>query len=527
MDRAAHSARLARPGHTWDVVVIGAGATGLGVALDAAARGYETLCVDQSDFAKATSSRSTKLIHGGVRYLEQGDLGLVTEALRERGRLVRNAPHLVFRRPFVVPSYRFGSRLYYGVGLKLYDRLAGALGLGRSIILTRDETLARLPTVRREGLRGGVLYYDGQFDDARLALALARTAAARGATLLNYARVTRLLHTGEGEGRRLFGLDIQDQETGITRAQRARVVINATGIFADRIRQLDDRAAPPLMARSQGIHLVFDRDVLPGDTALLVPRTRDGRVIFAVPWHGKLLVGTTETAVDEPALEPTALEAEVEFILEHVRRYFEVDVTREHVRSVFCGIRPLVRRGAGDTKKLSRTHRIETSPTGLVSILGGKWTTYRQMAEDTVDRAIEVGGLDRRPCVTAELRLHGHSDEVTEATDHLSIHGSDLPAVHATCAERSEWQDLLHPRLPYRRGEVIWAVRHEMARTIDDVLARRLRALVLDAEASVEAAPDVARLMAEVLGWDEKKIAAELDAFAAVADHYRASTAFG
>lgn len=527
MDRAACCARLARPGHTWDVIIIGGGATGLGIALDAASRGYETLLVDQSDFAKATSSRSTKLVHGGVRYLEQGDLGLVTEALRERGRLLRNAPHLVFRRAFVVPSYRFGSRLYYGIGLKLYDRLAGALGLGRSVILSREETLAHLPTVRPQGLRGGVLYYDGQFDDARLAIALARTAAEHGATLLNHAKITRLLHTPEGDPRRLFGVDVQDQETGIIRAQRARVVINATGIFADRIRQMDDPQAPPMMTYSQGIHLVFDRAVLPGDTAMLVPRTSDGRVIFAVPWHDKLLVGTTDTPIDAPTLEPTALEAEVAFILDHVRRYFAADITRADVRSVYCGIRPLVRRHPGDTKKLSRTHQLVVSDSGLVSILGGKWTTYRQMAEDTIDRAIEIGDLDRRPCVTADLRLHGHAEGITEATDHLSIHGSDRPALEATCAERPAWQHLLHPRLPYRRGEVIWAVRHEMARTVDDVLARRLRALVLDADASLEAAPDVARLMAEVIGWDADKQQAEVEAFAAIADRYRASTAFG
>lgn len=527
MDRATSAAALARPGHVWDVLVIGGGATGLGVALDAASRGYETLLVEQSDFAKATSSRSTKLVHGGVRYLEQGDLRLVTEALRERGRLLRNAPHLVVKRPFVVPTHGWWGRLYYGIGLKLYDRLAGELGFGRSVMLDREAVIERLPTVRREGLHGGVLYYDGQFDDARLAIALARTAAARGATLLNHARVTHLLHTPTEDGRRLFGVDVHDLESGYTRAQRARVVINATGIFADELRRMDDASAPPRMAASQGTHLVFDRDLLPSDTAMLVPKTSDGRVIFAVPWHDRVLVGTTDTPIDGPRLEPMALEAEVEFILEHVRRYFAPEVTRADVRSVFCGIRPLVRRHAGDTKKLSRTHEIIVSDTGLVSILGGKWTTYREMAQDTVDRAIEVGELDPRPCVTAELRLHGHADALDADAGHFAIYGSDHPAVLATCAERPAWNDRLHPRLPYRFGEVVWACRHEMARTVDDVLARRTRALVLDAEAAVEAAPPVAALMGELLGWDEARVEEEVEAFGAIADRYRAGTAFG
>jgi len=522
MDQGQARGRLADAERHWDVIVIGGGASGLGVAVDAAQRGYETLLVEQSDFAKGTSSRSTKLVHGGVRYLQQGDVGLVTEALRERGRLLANAPHLVFRKAFIVPTYRWWGRFYYGFGLKLYDRLAGELGMGRSIKLSREETIEHLPTVRQDGLRGGVLYYDGQFDDARLALALARTAVSAGASVINYARVEGLLR----EGDRLCGARIRDLETDEAHYVNCRVVIIAIVIFADRLRQMDDPEAKPLMATSQGVHLVFDRAVLPTETALLVPRTDDGRVVFAVPWHGKVLVGTTDTPVDEPELEPLPLEDEVEFILEHVRRYLSVDVQRSDVRSVYTGIRPLVRRRPGATSKLSRTHQVRVSDSGLVSICGGKWTTYRQMAEDTVDRAIEVGDLTAAPCGTAELRLHGWTPDVPEAIDHWSLYGSDGPAVKALCATDADWGRLLHARLPYLRGEVVWAARHEMARTVDDVLARRTRALVMDAEASVEVAGDVAALMAAELGRDAAWIAGQVEAFAVVADGYRPSTPF-
>ncbi|HSM09653.1 MAG TPA: glycerol-3-phosphate dehydrogenase/oxidase [Gemmatimonadota bacterium] len=510
----------ARDGRTWDILVIGGGATGLGTAVDAAARGYDTLLLEAADFAHGTSSRSTKLVHGGVRYLQQGNVGLVLEALRERGRLMRNAPHLVHNQSFVVPVYDWWEGPFYGVGLKLYDVLAGKLGLGPSEWLSREETIERIPTIEPDALRGGVIYYDGQFDDARLAVTLARTAADAGATLINYARVTGLV---QRDGR-VRGALVRDEESGAAFEVAARVVVNATGAFTDAVRRMDDPGAAGIIRPSQGVHIVLDRSFLPGDSAIMVPHTDDGRVLFAVPWHGRIIVGTTDTPLEEPVLEPRPREDELEFLLTHAVRYLTKDPAREDVLSMFAGIRPLVAMGgedgdggggkgggggkASDTASISRDHTLIVSTNGLVTIAGGKWTTYRKMAEDTVDEAADVGGLERRDCLTEELPLRGRLEGV-DPGDPLGVYGTDADGVRALSAEGTagsaaeaagEPGDLLHPSLPYLRAEVTWAVRHEMARTVDDVLARRTRALLLDARAAIEAADDTARLLAAELG---------------------------
>ena len=387
----------------WDVVVIGGGATGLGVAVDAQTRGYRTLLLEQADFASATSSRSTKLVHGGVRYLEQGDIALVMEALHERGLMHANAPHVARTLPFVVPRYRWWEGPFYGIGLKAYDLLAGRLNLAPSRILDRDETIARIPNVEPTDLLGGVMYTDGQFDDARMAVTLAQTAADHGACLLNYTRVTGLTSRGGV----LSAVDLRDLESGQTRSIEARAVVNATGIFADGVRRLDDAAAPAAVQPSQGVHLVFDHRFLAGETAIMVPHTDDGRVLFVIPWHGRALVGTTDTAMPEPEMEPRPLPDEIEFILRNAGRYLAMDPTRSDVLCAFAGQRPLVRVPGKATRDISRSHEVLVSASGLVTIVGGKWTTYRRMAQDTMDRAIEVGGLPPRPCVTEALRLHG------------------------------------------------------------------------------------------------------------------------
>jgi glycerol-3-phosphate dehydrogenase len=509
----------ARDGRTWDVLVIGGGATGLGVALDAAARGYETLLLEAGDFAHGTSSRSTKLVHGGVRYLQQGDIGLVMEALRERGRLLKNAPQLVHNRAFVVPVYDWWEGPFYGIGLKLYDVLAGKLGIGPSQWLSFEETLERIPTIEPEGLRGGVIYHDGQFDDARLAITLARTAADLGATVLNYCRVDSLR---KDEGR-VRGAVAVDGESGETFGVAARVVVNATGAFTDAIRRMDRPGAGDIIRPSQGVHIVLDRSFLPGDSAIMVPHTDDGRVLFAVPWHGRIIVGTTDTPIDEPVLEPRPQEQELEFLLEHAVRYLTGDPTREDVLSTFAGIRPLVvdddagedaseagdgPESASDTASISRDHHLSVSDSGLVTIAGGKWTTYRKMAEDTVDRASEVGDLEPRDCPTGELHLRGWAENA-DPEDPLSVYGTDAQDVLDLAA--GDLAERLHPRLPYRRAEVVWAARHEMARTVDDVLSRRTRALLLDARAAREAADHTARLLARELGrsdaWAESQAA--------------------
>ncbi len=503
MNRAALLSRLLDPGEAWDVLVVGGGATGLGSAVDAAARGYRTALVEGHDFAKGTSSRSTKLVHGGVRYLQRGNVALVLDALRERGRLLRNAPHLVRNLAFVVPSYDWWEGPFYGAGLKLYDLLAGRMGLEPSRFLSRDETLDHIPTLEPHGLRGGVVYHDAQFDDARLAITLARTLADLGGVAVNYVTVVGLLKE-EGMVR---GARVRDEETGAEAEVRARVVVNATGVFADDLRRMDDPGSPAILAPSQGIHLVLDRRFQPGESAILVPHTDDGRVLFAVPWYDRVVVGTTDTPAAERSLEPRPFPAEVEFLLTHIARYLTQDPRPEDVLSCFAGLRPLVRGShAGDaaekTAALSRDHTLLVSPSGLITITGGKWTTYRRMGEDAIDQAVLVAGLDERPSPTADLRLHGWSDEARPGAD-WTDYGTDARSLARLAAGRSGWDEPLHLNLPYRACEVIWAARHEMARTVEDVLARRTRALFLDARASVEIAPRVAGLLAEELGKDE------------------------
>jgi glycerol-3-phosphate dehydrogenase len=487
-------------GSPWDVVVIGGGATGLGSAVDAAARGYRTLLLEARDFAHGTSSRSTKLIHGGVRYLAQGDVGLVREALHERGLLLQNAPHLVHQREFVVPTYRYRDLAFYGIGLKIYDALAGSRRLGRSRWIGPRAVAQRIPTIRANGLRGGIVYTDGQFDDARLAITLARTLADCGGTALNYVSVRDFIKRGG----RVVGVVATDLETGREFRAQARAVINAAGVYVDSLRRLDDAEAAPIVAPSQGAHLVLDRSFLPGSSALLVPRTDDGRVIFAIPWHDRVLVGTTDTPVTELAIEPRALHEEVAYLVDHIGRFLERRPQPGEILSAFAGLRPLLRGRAGSsTAKLSREHAVVISKARLVTITGGKWTTYRRMGIDAVDQAIRVGGLAYRPSETARRKLHGYLESAAADQNALAVYGSEQAEVTRLCEETPDWKELLHPALPYRAGEVIWAARHEAARTVDDVLARRTRALFLDARASAQAASRVAELLARELTRDE------------------------
>jgi len=508
----------ARP--QWDVVVIGGGATGLGTAVEAALRGYKTLLLEAHDFAKGTSSRSTKLVHGGVRYLQQGNLKLVLEALRERGRMLRNAPHLAHRRAFIVPAYALWQLPFYGMGLTLYDLLAGREGLGHSRLLSRRGVLDALPNLQPRDLQGGILYYDGQFDDARFAIALLRTLFDQGGLALNYAPVTRLLKTNG----RVSGVNAEDAETGEMLELSAKVVINATGIFSDAIRQLDDPAAPAMVTASQGTHVVLPASFLPGDSALMIPRTADGRVLFAIPWHDRVLVGTTDDPVPQPEIEPRSMAQEREFLKAHIQRFLARRPEPHDILSVWSGQRPLVRSSqASKTAAISRDHTVLISASRLVTIVGGKWTTYRKMAEDTIDRAAPLAGLPRVPSRTASLPLHGappNREALGNRDDWQRVYGSDLPALHALTAEQAELGELLHPAFPFRRAEVIWAVRHEMARRLEDVLARRTRALFLDARASVEAAPIAASLMARELRKDAHWEREQLIAYSKLAEQY-------
>jgi glycerol-3-phosphate dehydrogenase len=508
----------ARGTKPYEVLVIGGGASGLGAALEAASRGFDTLLLEQTDFAKGTSSRSTKLIHGGVRYLAQGDIAMVYEALHERGLLMKNAPHLVSNQRFIIPNYDWWEGPYYTLGLKIYDMMAGKLGLGPSVGITKTETIEAIPNIKTEGLRGGVIYQDGQFDDARLAVNLAQTIADLDGTILNHFKVTGLL---KNEKDIVNGVIAIDQETGKSYELFAKAVINATGVFVDDILKMDDPESRKTIVPSQGVHIVLNREFLEGDTAVLIPRTDDGRVLFAVPWCGKVVVGTTDTLVKSPALEPRALEEEVKFILKTAGDYLTRIPTREDVKSVFAGLRPLVapKTDGKKTKEISRGHKVIVSLSGLITMTGGKWTTYRKMGEDTIDQAIIVAGLDERISSTRFLPIHGHNGKIGQ-TESLRMYGSDGNAIKELIRIDPTLSEKLHPDLNFIKAQVLWAVREEMARTVEDVLARRVRALFLDARAAMEMAPEVARLLARELNWSQEKIDQEIQEFNLLAEGY-------
>jgi glycerol-3-phosphate dehydrogenase len=521
MDRPSQLRTLRQAEGPWDIVVIGGGASGLGVAVDAASRGLRTVLLEAHDFAKGTSSRSTKLVHGGVRYMAQGHVGLVREALRERGRLLHNAPHVCHDQSFVIPCYRWWEKPWYRIGLGLYDLLAGKLSLGATRSLSKAETLKRLPGIQEQGLVGGICYHDGQFDDARLAVALARTAVDHGACVLNHARVVALLKDGDG---RVIGVEMEDALDGSRHMIHARVVINCTGVFTNAVLAMDSTDTTDHIVPSQGIHLVFDRAFLPGDDALMIPRTPDGRVLFAIPWQDKLVVGTTDIPVDAVSEEPKPLEAEITFVLETVGRYLTRQPTRADVLSMYAGLRPLAKQREGQrTAEISRGHRVLIADSGLVSLIGGKWTTYRSMAEDVVDQAVARFKLQARPCVTASLPIKGKPDAPSSGADHLASYGRDAAVIRALIAEDPSLGERLHPSFPYTHAEVLFAVRYEMACTVEDVLARRVRLLFLDAQAALQAAPKVAELIARELGKDEAWIAEQLAVFAALSGGYRIS----
>jgi glycerol-3-phosphate dehydrogenase len=518
MNRESVLKKIRKRETEWDIVVVGGGATGLGCAVDAASRGYKTLLLEQVDFSKGTSSRSTKLVHGGVRYLQQGDVSLVFEALHERGLMFKNAPHLVTNQSFIIPTYEWWGGPFYTVGLKVYDLMAGKLGLGPSKHLSREEAIEAIPTVEQEGLKGGVIYQDGQFDDSRMAVSLAQTCVDFGGTVVNYCKVTELIK----EGDLISGVVAVDQETGETFTIQSKVVINATGVFADEIIQMDEPGKKDLITPSQGIHLVLDKSFLPNKFAIMVPHTSDGRVMFAVPWHNHVVVGTTDTLIETHSLEPVALESEIDFVLETAGQYLVKNPTRKDVLSVFAGLRPLAKpeEEKKATKEISRSHKILISISGLITIIGGKWTTYRKMAEDTIDKAIMLGGFPERECITKQLPVHGFRTDIDPYTDPLAPYGVDKEEVLSISEEETEYSGFLSEKLQILKAQVAWAVRNEMARTVEDVLARRTRALFLDARESIRIAPEAARLMARELHRDENWKTQQIQDFEKVAKNY-------
>ena len=502
----------------WDVIVIGGGATGLGVALDSITRGYKTLLLEQSDFAKGTSSRSTKLVHGGVRYLAQGDILLVKEALHERGLILKNAPHLTANQEFVIPVYTIWDVILYTVGLKFYDLLSGRLSLGKSYFLGREKTLERLPLLRSKGLKGGIIYHDGQFDDSRMAMSLASACVKHGGTVINYFRVTGFI---KDEQRRIKGVEAKDLISGDEYRLESSIVINATGVFADEILRMDNPGSRATIRPSQGVHIVLDKSFLCSKSAIMIPKTDDGRVLFAIPWYDEVVVGTTDTPIDEISLEPKALDEEIEFILRTAGRYLTRPPKREDVLCIYAGLRPL----AADpdnpeaTREVSRRHKITLSSSGLLSIIGGKWTSYRRMAEETIDRAIKAGILEKRKCITKDFKLI--RENLSLKTDRLKIYGEGAAEIQKLIIDQPGMEKELVSGLPYTEAEIRWICRNEMPVTIEDMLARRTRALLLNVRASLVMAGKVAEIMAEEFGHGNKWKEEQLKDFRLLAENYR------
>jgi glycerol-3-phosphate dehydrogenase len=499
----------------WDVIIIGGGATGLGAAVDAANRGYKTLLLEKYDFAKGTSSKATKLVHGGVRYLAQGNIKLVREALRERGYLLKNAAHICHTQQFIIPCYSWWQKMYYAIGLKMYDLLSGKLSLGSTKIISTKQTNEYLPKINTQKLSGGIAYTDGQFDDARLAVNLAQTAVQQGATVINYCGVTNL----NKEKNKISGVICKDEFTGEEFTIKAKAVVNATGVFVDEIMNMDNADDENIVTPSQGIHLVVDKSFFTGSTALMIPKTTDGRVLFAVPWHNKVIIGTTDTGVNTIDIEPKPVVEEIDFILQNVNQYLANTVTKKDVQSIFVGLRPLVKvKGGKNTSLLARDHTILIAPSQLITITGGKWTTYRKMAEEVVNNAAYVGNLQRSKCSTQHLSIHGNKIHAENTA--TSFYGTDEDVLNNLYTKNAAWKELIHPSFNYTKAMVILALQNEMACKVEDILARRLRLLFLNANAAIQAAPIVAQLMAKELNKTQDWVTAEINDFTTLAKQY-------
>ncbi|NQY11816.1 MAG: glycerol-3-phosphate dehydrogenase/oxidase [Flavobacteriales bacterium] len=505
--------------NNFDVVIIGGGASGLGIAVDTASRGYSTLLLEAHDFAKGTSSRSTKLVHGGVRYLKQGDIAMVKESLKERGLMIRNAPHIVSNQEFLVPTYDWWSSQFYNIGLKIYDMMAGDLGLGPSKHLSKSATLKVIPNLNEAGLTGGVIYYDAQFDDARMAITLARTCTDLGGTVINYMKVVELLKDSNSK---VVGVKAHDAETNDTYNVKAKCVINATGIFAHQVQKMDDSKIASSIKFSQGVHLVLDKSFLKSNTAIMIPNTSDGRVLFAVPWLNKVLIGTTDTEIDAPITEPKALKNEVKFLLKSIEPYLKKPPKQADIKSVYTGIRCLVNGSSKSTttKEISREHKIIVADSNLVTVLGGKWTTYRRIAEDTVNMAISNKILKKKHCKTQHLKLHGFEENQTANHTPLSVYGADKHHIAELIKNDKSLGKKIHPDLHYVMAEVVWTVESEMAITLEDVLARRTRALFLNSKASLESAEKVANLMAQLLNKDNEWVIDQIKSYTKMAKNF-------
>lgn len=525
MERNKHISRL-KKNDTFDLLVIGGGATGSGIAVDAASRGMKVLLVEKNDFAEGTSSRSTKLIHGGVRYLEKAfkhldkeQYSFVKEGLYERGVILKNAPHLTNKIKFVTPLYKWIELPYVFAGLKLYDILSGKMRLGKSRLLLKKETLEKLPIVNNDGLKGGVLYYDGQFNDSRMAVMLVKTAVNYGATVLNHMEVTNLIK----ENNLISGVWLKDNISGETYTAKGIAVVNATGAYADFVRKMDSEEAEPVLKVSSGIHIVLDKKFAPTEYGMMIPETEDGRIIFVLPWEGHALVGTT----DDPAVirdHPNVTENEIEYVLKQIGKYYKNPPEKKDILSAWSGIRPLVKDpDAKTTEEILRNHYIEVSKSKLVTITGGKWTSYRHMAEDVVDRVISEFSLKAGPCITPDLKIAGGENFNSEDYKllqqkykidydialhlHRSYGSLAEDVIGSTKKEKAfERLDSSHP---YIEAEVYYCVKNEMAVHVVDFLIRRIPLGLLDIKAAKYASKRVLEIMRSILDWDAPRIQKE------------------
>ena len=498
----------------WDIVIIGGGASGLGIAVDASKRGYKTLLLEKHDFGKGTSSRSTKLIHGGVRYLQNGDITLVIESLKERGILKRNAPHLVQDLSFVIPTYDWWASPFYGIGMKIYDMMAGKLGLGKSVIISKGETEKLIPNVNKKGLRGGVIYHDGQFDDSRMAITLALSANPKKTALLNYCNVDGLIK----KNNEIVGLSFTDSINSKKYQVKSKVVINATGVFAEDIIRMDQPQIKKMIQPSQGVHIVLEKKFLKSKHAILIPQTSDGRVLFAVPWKNYVVVGTTDTQIKNASEEPKPLKEEIDFILKNASKYMTIKPKKDDIKSVFAGLRPLAATSdKKSTKEVSRSHKIDISPSGLISVLGGKWTTYRKISEDAIDTAISINKLKKKKCKTKKTKLFGYKKKV-DFSDPMHVYGSLKKKVESLGG--IDDNNSLSTKFYITNNIIEWSIIHEMALTLEDILARRTRCIFLDSNESKLIAPNVAKKMAEVLEKDQEWIDTELKKFNKLIKNY-------
>jgi glycerol-3-phosphate dehydrogenase len=504
----------------WDLVVIGGGASGLGVALDAVSRGLKVALLEKSDFAKGTSSRSTKLLHGGVRYLAQGQISLVFEALHERGLLIKNANHLSKSQAFVIPIYSFIDHLKYGIGLKIYDWMSKRLSLGKSEMISKKRMLRLMPHIKTQGLRGGVVYYDGQFDDARLAVNVAQTIVEQGGHLANYTSVTKLLKDDSGS---VIGVEAKDELSGVLFELKAKMVVNATGVFGDKILKMDNPTAKKTIQPSQGVHIVLDKKFTNSQTALMIPETSDGRVLFAVPWKESLVVGTTDTLVKKPKLEPQALQSEVDFILETAQAYLSPAPQKKDIKAVFAGLRPLAKASDENekTKEISRSHKVIVSESGLVSLVGGKWTTFRRMGQDTVDYFYRLNGIKKVESNSKNSLIHGAFKDMDAYENSIDVYGTDAPKLKELALKQPDLDKALHPDFPNKWVEVLWAIREEMAQTVDDILSRRLRIIFQDVDVAIELAPAVAAMMKRELSKDDAWEQEQISTFNKIANKYK------